>query len=61
MSITANEVKVFKGSINEIDAVINHWAHQSQVRIVNASMTYDDKGPMGSVFVIVVYERTWAG
>ena len=50
-----NAVQVFKGSINTIQDMINEWAEQNQVTILNTSMCYDEPVGMGHVFVIVVY------
>jgi hypothetical protein len=52
-----SRVKVFKGSINDVEDEINSWAAQARVRILNTSLCYDDKATFpGAVFVIVVYE-----
>ena len=52
-----SQVKVFKGSINEVEDDINTWTTRKGVRILNASLCYDDKANFpGAVFVIVVYE-----
>ena len=53
-------VQVFKGSINEIQDLINNWAQREQVTILNTSMCYDEPAGFGSVFVMVVYQRTVA-
>jgi hypothetical protein len=49
-------VKVFKGSINEVESVINEWAESNGARVLNTSMCYDEPTGFGYVFVIVVYE-----
>lgn len=49
-------VKVFKGSINEMEDVINEWAETNGVRVLNTAMCYDEPAGFGCVFVIVVYE-----
>lgn len=51
-----NKVKVFKGPINAIEGEINLWVQFTGARIINTSMTYDNKGPTGHVFIVVVYE-----
>ncbi|MGV3720455.1 MAG: hypothetical protein ACO1SX_06040 [Actinomycetota bacterium] len=53
---TPTYVKTFKGSINGVDHTINAWANEVQVRILNTSLTYDEKGNPGWVFVMVVFE-----
>ena len=50
-----NSVQVFKGSINDIEDIINAWAAQNRATILNTSLCYDVQGMTGHVFVIVVY------
>ncbi|MBC7807045.1 MAG: hypothetical protein H7145_12945 [Akkermansiaceae bacterium] len=50
-----NAVQVFKGSINDVQDVINEWAQRTQATILNTSMCYDEGAGLGYVFVIVVY------
>ena len=52
----STKVKVFKGTINLIESEINTWVQFTGARILNTSMTYDEKGQAGHVFVLVVYE-----
>ncbi|MBC8103404.1 MAG: hypothetical protein H7Z41_12565 [Cytophagales bacterium] len=50
-------VKVFKGSIDYVEMIINRWAEESAARVLNASLTYDTNAmASGSVFVVIVYE-----
>lgn len=53
---TSTKVKVFKGTINLIESEINTWVQFTGARVLNTSMTYDEKGQAGHVFVLVVYE-----
>lgn len=51
------QVKIFKGSINEVEEMINDWASRTRATIQNASISYDEKASYpGAVFVLVVYE-----
>lgn len=50
-------VRTFRGPFNDMEAQINQWAMEAQVRILNTSMCYDDKTTIpGIVFVMVVYQ-----
>jgi hypothetical protein len=49
-------VKVFRGSINDMEDRINKWVAAKDVRIISTSMTYDHGASFGGVFVIVSYE-----
>ncbi|BDI30766.1 hypothetical protein CCAX7_28170 [Capsulimonas corticalis] len=51
-----NGVQVFKGSINDIQDMINSWATQNRATILSTSLCYDTNAAViGHVFVIVVY------
>ena len=54
-----SRVKVFKGSVNQVESLINEWVEDVNAKIINVSMTYDANGIIsGGVFVIVAYEIT---
>ncbi len=53
-------VKIFKGFVDDIENIINGWAQQEGITILNTSFCYGEKGgvfQLGHVFVIVVYQR----
>jgi hypothetical protein len=52
-----SRIKVFKGSINQMEATINEWAETNAARILSTSMCYDEGAGLGSIFVIVLYDQ----